>query len=36
VPISNELFVFDLQAHTDSGRMVGDPEIIAEAALGPD
>jgi hypothetical protein len=29
VPISNELFVFDLQAHTDSGRMVDNPYLIA-------
>ena len=36
VPISNELFVFDLQAHNESGRMVGDPEKIAEVALGPE
>jgi hypothetical protein len=26
VPISNELFVFDLWAHTDSGQMVGNSE----------
>jgi hypothetical protein len=35
VPISNELFVFDLSAHADSGRLVGDPEVITEVALGP-
>jgi len=29
VPISNELFLFDLQAHTDSGRMVGNPKVMA-------
>jgi hypothetical protein len=36
VHISNELFVFDLQAFADSGRLVGDPEVITEVALGPD
>jgi len=28
VPISNELFVFDLQAHSDSGRLIGKREEI--------
>jgi hypothetical protein len=28
VPISNELFVFDLQPHTDCGQMVGYTEVV--------
>jgi len=34
LPISNELFVFDLQAHADSGRMVGQQEVIQIGICG--
>jgi hypothetical protein len=35
MPISNELFLFDLYAHADSGRLVGDLEVSQEEFISP-